>query len=91
MIGVLAELKRILIVERTRAGVQAARQRGVRFGRKPKLTAQQITHARTLLDQGKRVPEIAALLNVHRATIYRALAEEGRLPDTHGTRRDAQA
>ena len=46
MIGVLAELERSLITERTRAGVQAAKQRGVQFGPKPKLTPQQITHAR---------------------------------------------
>ena len=36
MIGVLAELKRSLITERTRAGVKAAKQRGVKFGPKPK-------------------------------------------------------
>jgi len=46
MIGVLAELERSLITERTRAGVKSAKHRGVKFGRKPKLTAQQITHAR---------------------------------------------
>jgi integrase len=38
MIGVLAELERSLIVERTRAGVKAAQRGGVKFGRKPKLT-----------------------------------------------------
>ena len=38
MIGVLAELERSLISERTRAGVKAAQRRGVKFGRKPKLT-----------------------------------------------------
>jgi len=42
MIGVLAELERSLIGERTRAGVKAAQKRGVKFGRKPKLTPQQI-------------------------------------------------
>src|SRR6266566_2715906 len=46
MIGVLAELERSLITERTRAGVKAAKGRGVKFGRKPKLTPQQIKHAR---------------------------------------------
>ena len=45
MIGVLAELERSLISERTRAGAKAAKGRGVKFGRKPKLTLQQITHA----------------------------------------------
>jgi DNA invertase Pin-like site-specific DNA recombinase len=55
--------------------VQAARQRGVKFGPKPKLTPQQITHARALRAQGEPVPVIAALFKVHRATLYRALAD----------------
>jgi DNA invertase Pin-like site-specific DNA recombinase len=38
MIGVLAELERSLISERTRAGVKAAKGRGVKFGLKPKLS-----------------------------------------------------
>src|SRR6202049_4006133 len=54
MIGVLAELERSLISERTRAGVKDAQRRGVKFGRKPKLTPQQKAHARTLLDAGER-------------------------------------
>ena len=76
MIGVLAELERSLISERTRAGVKAARTRGVKFGRKPKLGEQQIDHARRLL--GKKNPpsrdEVASLFNVHRSTLYRALS-----------------
>ena len=75
MIGLLAELERSLISERTRAGVKAARARGVRFGRKPKLSPQQIDHARELL--GRKEPpsraEVAALFNVDRATLYRAM------------------
>ena len=75
MIGVLAELERSLITERTRAGVTAAKLRGVKFGPKPKLTAQQMTHARALHAQGETASVIAALFNVHRATIYRILAD----------------
>jgi DNA invertase Pin-like site-specific DNA recombinase len=78
MIGVLAELERSLISERTRAGVKAAKGRGVKFGRKQKLTAQQIDHARKLIDEGERREHVAALLNVNRTTLYRALAG---LPD----------
>lgn len=74
MIGVLAELERSLITERTRAGVKAAKGRGVKFGRKPKLTPQQQRHARQLLAQGETAQDVAALLNVHRTTLYRALA-----------------
>lgn len=74
MIGVLAELERSLITERTRAGVLAAQRRGVKFGRKPKLTAQQIKHARHLLEQGTAPSAVAALFRIHRATLYRTLA-----------------
>src|SRR5262249_18079137 len=75
MIGVLAELERSLITERTRPGVQPARQRRGQFGRKPKLTAQQSTHARALRAQGEPVQVIATLFKVRRATLYRALAD----------------
>ena len=74
MIGILAELERSLISERTRAGVKAAQRRGVKFGRKPKLTPPQITHARKLIDAGERREDVAALLNVDRTTLYRALS-----------------
>ena len=74
MIGVLAELERSLISERTRAGVKAAKGWGVKFGRKPKLSPQQISHARKLIDKGERREEVAALFNVDRTTLYRARA-----------------
>jgi DNA invertase Pin-like site-specific DNA recombinase len=73
--AIFAEMERSNIRERTRAGVTAARTRGVKFGHKPKLTPQQIEHARNLLN-GKNAPsrgEIAALFNVNRSTLYRAL------------------
>ncbi len=53
MIGLLAELERSLISERTRAGVKAAKRRGVQFGRKRKLTPQQLDHARELIEKGE--------------------------------------
>jgi DNA invertase Pin-like site-specific DNA recombinase len=41
--------------------------------RTPKLTGQQIDHARKLIDDGERREDVAALLNVDRTTLYRAL------------------
>ncbi len=73
MIGVLAELERSLISERTHAGVSAAKKRGVKFGRKPKLTRQQVDHARKLIERGETVGDVADTLRVSRATVYRAL------------------
>src|SRR3981189_2952289 len=62
MIGVLAELERSLISERTRAGVKAAQRRGVKFGRKPKLTPDRLAHARKLIQQGTRPTDAAKII-----------------------------
>ncbi len=73
MFAGVADFERSLIVERTSAGRIAARARGVRFGPSPVLSADQVTHARQLIAQDKPVTEVARLLKVHRATLYRAL------------------
>jgi DNA invertase Pin-like site-specific DNA recombinase len=52
---VCAGLERALIHQRTGAGRDAARARGVRFGRPPKLTAEQVVVARRLIDAGTAV------------------------------------
>ena len=72
----IAEFERGLIRERTSAGREAARKRGVRFGRPRKLTPEQENLARRLVSEGKAVPELAAAFKVHAATIYR-LAQQG--------------
>lgn len=72
MVGILAELERSLIQERTKAGRAAAMARGVKMGRKPKLTAQQVAHARKLLEQDEPHDKVAKSLGVSRRTLYRA-------------------
>lgn len=69
----IAEFERSLIIDRTRSGREAAKARGVRFGRRPTLTPGQVEHARDLLSKGRTAAEAAELLGVHRATLYRAL------------------
>ena len=69
----IAEFERALIHERTGAGRKAAKLRGVRFGRPPKLTAEQIALAHRLIGEGTAAREAARMLNVHAATLYRAL------------------
>jgi DNA invertase Pin-like site-specific DNA recombinase len=69
----MAEYEHSLISERTRAGVKDAKKRGVKFGRK-KLAPAQITKARKLIEAGERVEGVAALWNVGRTTLYRALS-----------------
>ncbi|HBV0869506.1 TPA: recombinase family protein [Klebsiella pneumoniae] len=70
----IAEFERSLIVERTRNGREAAKSRGVKFGRAQKLTDAQIERARKLLEDHSGA-ETARILGVHRATMYRALAK----------------
>ena len=78
MVGILAELERSLIQERTRAGRAAAVARGVRMGRKRLLSAQQVIHARKLIGQGEGPDNVAQSLNVSRRTLYRALSNPWR-------------
>jgi DNA invertase Pin-like site-specific DNA recombinase len=55
--------------------VKTAKHRGVKFGRKPKLTPQQLDHARELIEKGKHDRQGSAdLFKVSRTTLYRALA-----------------
>lgn len=74
VMAALAEMERDLIRERVNAGLTAARARGRKGGRRPKLSAKQIAHARKLLDDpGVTIKDVAASLGVNRATIYRSL------------------
>lgn len=71
MLSVLAELQRELIVANTRDGLAAARARGRKGGRRPKLSTEQAALAQELYDSGERtVQQIADLFQVPRTTIY---------------------
>lgn len=71
----LAEFERDLIVDRTKAGLAAARERGSKPGRKPALSKDQIAVVRRMhAEGGHSVQEIAKVVRVSRATVYRALA-----------------
>lgn len=45
-----------------------------KFGRKPKLTPEQIVLALRLVDEGQSVPQVAETFGVHETTIYRCLS-----------------
>ena len=77
----LAEFERSLIVERTRAGLAAARARGRKGGRPPGLSARARTTAaaaEALYREGRlSVVEIARTLGIGKATLYRYLRHRG--------------
>jgi len=67
----LAEMERELIVERTRAGLETAKQLGRKGGRKPKMTESKIGAAKKLLASGVAPREVAQNLGVSVPTLYR--------------------
>lgn len=75
--GALAEFERSLIIERTQAGLAAARSRGAKIGRPTAMSAGQVEQAKTLVGAGHRVSEVARTLGVGRSTLYRVLGESG--------------
>ena len=73
----VAQFERDLISERTKAGLKAARARGHRGGRKPKMTPKQLKLAKIMLDDPTVThQEVADASGVSRATLYRTLARE---------------
>ena len=71
VLGGLAEFERYLILSRTAEGRSRPRSRGIKFGRKPKLTKHQQAEARARLAQGETLVEIARSYNVSHMTISR--------------------
>ena len=72
VLGGLAEFERDLIRARTAEGRERAKARGVKMGRKPKLTAHQQQEARRRRDSGKEtLADIARSFNVSHSTISR--------------------
>jgi DNA invertase Pin-like site-specific DNA recombinase len=67
----LAEFERDLIRARTAEGRERAKARGVKLGRRPKLTPHQQQEARRRKQSGEPVRDIARSYNVHNSTISR--------------------
>ncbi len=70
VLGMVAEMERRFILERQRAGIDAAKKKGVYKGRKPSVPVEQV---RKMHSDGKGPAEIAAALGVSRMSVWRAL------------------
>jgi DNA invertase Pin-like site-specific DNA recombinase len=62
-----------MIIELTRAGMKAAKARGVAVGRRRAVNQAQISHAQYLVEHGESPSAVARTLKVGRSTLYRAL------------------
>ena len=71
--GGIAEFERSLILTPTQEGREAAKARGVAFGRPSKLRNDQKELVLELVNTGQSISAIARTFNVHPATIYRCI------------------
>ena len=71
MLSAMAEDERLRIIKRTHEGRQIARAKGVRMGRKPKLTPHQMKEARERLANGEATRGLAKSYGVSVSTISR--------------------
>ena len=76
VLGGLAEFERELILARTGEGRRRARERGVRFGRKPKLTRHQRLEAIARREAGEPLRDIGRSYAVSHVTILRLRRED---------------
>ena len=79
-----AEMERELIVERTRAGLAAAREQGRVGGRRRVMTEEVVERCRRMLENGATRQQIADVIGVGVKTIYKyfpaAVRDQGFLP-----------
>ena len=75
IVAAFAQLERDTMIERTRAGLAAAAANGRKGGRPRKADVADAAKARSLRDKGINATDIAKVLGVSRATIYRYLAD----------------
>lgn len=70
----VAEMERNILIQRTKAGIEAARLRGRVGGRPMKVTNEQIVMARKLLeDPSNSVASICRSLGIAKSTFYRTI------------------
>ena len=75
MVGAFAEFERMMLRERTKAGLDSARREGRVGGRPPKLSPQQQAEIVRMVSKGRKTAADAArLFKIHPATVSRLLA-----------------
>ena len=79
MVGAFAEFERMMLQERTKAGLDSARRYGRIGGRPPKLSPQQQAEIVRMVSKGRKTAADAArLFKIHPATVSRLLARSPR-------------
>ena len=73
MLGAIGQFETEIRAERQMDGIKKAKDRGVQFGKRPALTASQISELRDKRRQGTLIIDLMAQYGLSKATIYRYL------------------
>jgi DNA invertase Pin-like site-specific DNA recombinase len=73
MLGAIAQFETELRAERQRDGIVKARERGVKFGNKPKLAAADVARLNEKRAQGALIKDLMQEFRLSKATVYRYL------------------
>jgi len=71
LLGAVAEFERDLIAERRNEGIGKAKAKGVKFGRREKLTESQLQELRKAYGAGERRQDLMARFDISKSTFYR--------------------
>jgi DNA invertase Pin-like site-specific DNA recombinase len=75
MLGAIAQFETELRAERQMDGIQKAKERGTRFGRKRSLTDEQIQELRKMREDGVTISELERRFGISKASVYRYLGK----------------
>jgi len=73
ILGSVAQFERQLLIERTMAGLKAARAEGRTGGNRRKMTPKDITNARKRMSEGLKAREVAAMYGISERSLWRNL------------------
>ena len=76
ILGAVAGFEKDVLIERTRAGMMAAKRKGTHVGRPQKLAGERLALASDLLAEGRSKREVARVMRVSVDTITRALMKQ---------------
>lgn len=75
MLGAIATFENDLRKDRQVQGIELAKRKGIKFGRKHSLTEEQVQEVKAKRDQGIKIAELMEDFKVSKASIYRALTQ----------------
>ena len=76
MLSAISQFETELRAERQMDGIAKAKERGVRFGQKKRLTAQQVAELQARREKGDLIKDLMGSYGISKATVYRYLNQE---------------